>query len=260
MNAFQWLYQWDKLAPQEHIRAHPRPPPLLAAKPGSRPRRRCRAASARASPREAPRAQAQRPRPRRADEPPRHRVDRGPPRRPASRSRARSSSSATTATSSRELATRVVELTPAGRRQGRRDRRLRRHLRGVPRAQGPFGRQKGVIGTVFFRALTKERARYGVEPGSVYDALGVTEALLHDASASVSLDVATRAWLSSRALRAGRLRASRRRDDAARQLRRARICGALSPNAKEALVRAVRFQRVTYAMSNLSFAIDGPST
>ena len=52
MNAFQWLYQFDKTPPQEHIRAHPRAPALLSGEAALKPAasalgRRVRAPAAR---------------------------------------------------------------------------------------------------------------------------------------------------------------------------------------------------------------------
>ena len=116
-----------------------------------------------------------------------------------------------------------------------------------------------MIGTVFLRALTEAGARYGVQPARVYTELGVNEATLHDASASVSLDVATRAWLTVSALAAepdfGLLAAETMPPGSYGELEYAVLS---SPNAKEALARAVRFQRVTYAMSDLTFSVAGP--
>jgi AraC-like DNA-binding protein len=118
-----------------------------------------------------------------------------------------------------------------------------------------------VIGTVFLRALTEAGARYGVQLARVYDELGVTEALLHDASATVSLDVATRAWLSVSAMSDeadfGLLAAETMPPGSYGELEYAVLS---SPSAKEALARAVRFQRVTYAMSDLSLATSGAHT
>jgi AraC-like DNA-binding protein len=115
-----------------------------------------------------------------------------------------------------------------------------------------------VIGTVFLRALTEAGGRYGVQPARVLDELGLTEALLDDASATVSLDVATRAWLLVPALSQkadfGLLAAETMPPGSYGALEYAVLS---SPNAKEALARAVRFQRVTYAMSDLSFAVAG---
>ncbi len=115
-----------------------------------------------------------------------------------------------------------------------------------------------MIGTVFLRALTEAGARYGATPARIYDELDLTEALLHDASASVSLDVATRAWLTVPALASepdfGLLAAETMPPGSYGELEYAVLS---SPTAKEALARAVRFQRVTYAMSDLSFASSG---
>ena len=115
-----------------------------------------------------------------------------------------------------------------------------------------------MIGTVFLRALTEAGARHGVLEARVCDELGVSEALLHDASASVSLDVATRAWLLVPELSNqpdfGLVAAETMPPGSYGELEYAVLS---SPNAKEALARAVRFQRVTYAMSDLSFTVDG---
>jgi AraC-like DNA-binding protein len=116
-----------------------------------------------------------------------------------------------------------------------------------------------MIGSVFLRALTEAGARYGVQSARVHDELGVTEALLADSSASVSLDVATRAWLLvpelSNQADFGLLAAETMPPGSYGDLEYAVLS---SPTAKEALARAVRFQRVTYAMSDLSFAASGP--
>ena len=116
-----------------------------------------------------------------------------------------------------------------------------------------------MIGSFFLRVLMEAGARYGVQLARVYDELGVTEALLDDASASVSLDVATRAWLTVPALANepdfGLVAAETMPPGSYGELEYAVLS---SPNAKEALARAVRFQRVTYALSDLTFASSGP--
>lgn len=118
-----------------------------------------------------------------------------------------------------------------------------------------------MIGTVFLRALTEAGARFGVPAARVHDELGVTEALLRDASATVSLDVATRAWLTVPAMSGeaafGLLAAETMPPGSYGELEYAVLS---SPSAKEALARAVRFQRVTYAMSDLSLATSGTET
>lgn len=116
-----------------------------------------------------------------------------------------------------------------------------------------------MIGTVFLRALTEAGARHGVQRARVLDELGLTDALLEDASASVSLDMATRAWLLVPGLSGqadfGLVAAETMPPGSYGALEYAVLS---SPNAKEALARAVRFQRVTYAMSDLSLSASGP--
>lgn len=116
-----------------------------------------------------------------------------------------------------------------------------------------------MIGTVFLRALTEAGGRYGADPARARDELGLTQELLDDASASVPLDTATRAWLLVPELTKhadfGLLSAETMPPGSYGALEYAVLS---SPNAKEALARAVRFQRVTYAMSDLTFSVDGP--
>jgi AraC-like DNA-binding protein len=118
-----------------------------------------------------------------------------------------------------------------------------------------------LIGTVFLRALTEAGGRYGADLGRVHDELGVDAALLDDASATVSLELATRAWQLVPALTGepdfGLLAAETMPPGSYGALEYAVLS---SPTAKEALARAVRFQRVTYAMSDLSMSAAGPQS
>ena len=118
-----------------------------------------------------------------------------------------------------------------------------------------------MIGTVFLRALTEAGARYGVEPGRVYEELGIEPGLLDDASSAVSLDLATRAWVTVPSLTGeedfGLLAAETMPPGSYGELEYAVLS---SPTAREALARAVRFQRVTYAMSVLSLSAAGAQT
>jgi AraC-like DNA-binding protein len=114
-----------------------------------------------------------------------------------------------------------------------------------------------MIGTVFLRALAEAGERYGVPPERVCDELGVSRPLLHDASGSVALGVMTRAWVLypelSKHADFGLVTAETMPPGSYGELEYAVLS---SRSAREALERAVRFQRVTYAMSDLSFAVD----
>ena len=109
----------------------------------------------------------------------------------------------------------------------------------------------GMIGTVFLRALTEADARYGVPLERVREELGVSKALLRDASGSMALGVMTRAWVLSSELSTepdfGLVAAETMPPGSYGELEYAVLS---SPDAREALDRAVRFQRVTYAMKD----------
>ena len=143
MNAFQWLYQFDKQAPPGDDPRHPRAAPLLGRGGAEADRGAVGGRVRAAAPGQAAPLQAQRARHGRADEPPGHRVDRGAPRRaqavhghgrrgqPRPPLRRRPGDAGGRA--------------PAGRGEG-----LRRDLRGVPGARGEglhaeVGKNAGVV-------------------------------------------------------------------------------------------------------------------
>ena len=101
-------------------------------------------------------------------------------------------------------------------------------------------------------------ARYGVDSEHVLRELDVVGATLRDPGASVSLDVMTRAWVLVPWLAKepdfGLLSAETLPPGTYGALEYAVLSSA---TASDALARAVRFQRVTYAMSDLTFAIEG---
>ncbi len=118
----------------------------------------------------------------------------------------------------------------------------------------------GTIGTTYLRALLEAGARHGVDADNVRRELDISEETLADPSASVSLEVMTRAWTIVPALSKnpafGLVAAETMPPGSYGSLEYAVLSSA---TASEALARAVRFQRVTYAMSDLTFAIEGPS-
>ncbi len=280
MNAFQWLYQWDKLAPQEHIRAI-LGRLLFSGEAGLK-------AAATMSGGECARLLLAKLLVLKhnvlvLDEPTNH-LDIESIEGLLDGLKAFTGTIVFVSHDRHvvsELATRIVELRPRGRRQGRRDRRLRRHLRGVPRAQGPPGREEGrvtdhasgttssrrslaqdesrVIGTVFLRALTEAGARYGVQAHAYATSSASREALLtrrerlgvarrRDARVALVPELSSQPDF-------GLVAAETMPPGSYGELEYAVLSSA---NAKEALARAVRFQRVTYAMSDLSFAASGP--
>lgn len=116
----------------------------------------------------------------------------------------------------------------------------------------------GTIGTTFLRALLDAGARWGVDIAHVLGELDVSAETLADPGASVSLDVMTRAWALvpwlSKEPDFGLLSAESLPPGTYGALEYAVLSSA---TASDALSRAVRFQRVTYAMSDLTFAIEG---
>jgi AraC-like DNA-binding protein len=90
--------------------------------------------------------------------------------------------------------------------------------------------------------------------------LDVSEDVLRDPSASVSLEVMTRAWAMVPELAGdpdfGLVAAETMPPGSYGALEYAVLSSA---TATEALERAVRFQKVTYAMSDLTFAVEGPT-
>jgi len=116
----------------------------------------------------------------------------------------------------------------------------------------------GTIGTTYLRALLEAGARHGAPAERVRSELDVPDDLLGDPSASVSLELMTRAWLLVPALAGdpdfGLVAAESMPAGSYGALEYAVLSSA---TAIEALARAVRFQRVTYAMSDLTFAVEG---
>ena len=116
----------------------------------------------------------------------------------------------------------------------------------------------GTIGTTYLRALLDAAGRYGADVDEACRQLEVTAERLADPSASVSLEAMTRAWTI-----VPRLTNEPHFGLVAAETMPPGSYGALeyavlsSANVVEALERAVRFQRVTYAMSDLTFAIEG---
>jgi AraC-like DNA-binding protein len=118
----------------------------------------------------------------------------------------------------------------------------------------------GTIGTTYLRALLDAASRHGVDAERVRRDLDVSEETLRDPSASVALEIMTRAWIAIPALANdpdfGIVAAETMAPGSYGALEYAVLSSA---TATEALARAVRFQKVTYAMSDLSFAVEGPS-
>lgn len=108
------------------------------------------------------------------------------------------------------------------------------------------------------RALVEAGARYGIDSAAVCRELEVTDTTLRDPSASVSLDLMTRAWVllppRANVPDFGLVSAETMPMGSYGSLEALVLSSA---TACDALDRAVRFQRVTYAMSDLSFAIEG---